>query len=131
MDFTRIRLASLILHGALLWAGVSILRFSQYSISKVLISLDYVFQWAIVLPLELVVASFTVGYWSPDINVAAWITLFLVAIVIFNVFGVLGFAEEEFWASILKLAAVVIFMIIGLILGSFYFLALKIGLTRT
>lgn len=78
---------------------------------------NYVFQWAIVLPLELVVAGLTVGYWNPDINVAAWITLFLVAIIIINVFGVLGFAEEEFWSSILKLAAVVIFMLIGLILG--------------
>ncbi|KAH8775978.1 amino acid permease/ SLC12A domain-containing protein [Hyaloscypha sp. PMI_1271] len=77
---------------------------------------NYVFQWAIVLPLELVVAGFTVGYWNPDINVGVWITVFLIAIVIINVFGVLGFAEEEFWSSILKLAAVVIFMIVGLIL---------------
>jgi amino acid permease len=81
---------------------------------------DYVFQWAIVLPLELVVAGFTVGYWNPDINVGVWITVFLIAIVIINVFGVLGFAEEEFWSSILKLAAVVIFMIVGLILGEPY-----------
>jgi len=70
-----------------------------------------------VLPLELVVASFTVGYWNEDINVAAWISLFLAAVVIINVFGVLGFAEEEFWSSILKLGAVVTFMVIGLILG--------------
>jgi amino acid transporter len=80
---------------------------------------DYVFQWAIVLPLELVVASFTVGYWNEDINVAVWITLFLAFIVIINVFGVLGYAEEEFWSSVLKLAAIVIFMIVGLILGSY------------
>jgi amino acid permease len=33
---------------------------------------NYVFQWAIVLPLELVVAGLTVGYWNPDINVAVW-----------------------------------------------------------
>ena len=78
---------------------------------------NYVFQWAIVLPLELVVAGLTVGYWNPDINVGVWITVFLLAIVIINVFGVLGFAEEEFWSSILKLAAVVIFMFVGLILG--------------
>lgn len=78
---------------------------------------NYVFQWAIVLPLELVVAGLTVGYWNPDINVAVWITLFLVTIVIINVFGVLGFAEEEFWASVLKLSAICIFMIIGLVLG--------------
>ncbi|PMD21552.1 putative amino-acid permease inda1 [Hyaloscypha hepaticicola] len=77
---------------------------------------NYVFQWAIVLPLELVVAGFTVGYWNPDINVGVWITVFLLAIVIINVFGVLGFAEEEFWASLLKLAAVCIFMVVGLIL---------------
>ena len=78
------------------------------------------FQWAIVLPLELVVAGFTVAYWNKDISVAVWITVFLLAIVIINVFGVLGFAEEEFWSSVLKLAAVVIFMIVGLILGAPY-----------
>jgi len=78
---------------------------------------NYVFQWAIVLPFELVVASLTVGYWNKDITVAAWITLFLVTIIIINVFGVLGFAEEEFWASILKLIAICIFMFIALILG--------------
>jgi amino acid transporter len=78
---------------------------------------DYVFQWAIVLPLELVVASFTVGYWNPDINVAVWISLFLVFIVLVNIFGVLGFAEEEFWSSVLKLGAIISFMIIGLVLG--------------
>lgn len=78
---------------------------------------NYVFQWAIVLPLELVVASITVGYWSPDTNVAVWITIFLVAIVLINVFGVLGFAEEEFWSSVLKLGAIISFMFISLILG--------------
>ncbi|KAH8656508.1 amino-acid permease inda1 [Tricladium varicosporioides] len=77
---------------------------------------NYVFQWAIVLPLELVVAGFTVSYWNEEVNVGVWITIFLLAIVFINVFGVLGFAEEEFWSSVLKLAAVVIFMIVGLIL---------------
>ncbi|KUJ17589.1 putative amino-acid permease inda1 [Mollisia scopiformis] len=77
---------------------------------------NYVFQWAVVLPLELVVASFTVGYWNPDINVAVWISLFLAVIVIVNVFGVLGFGEAEFWASVLKLFAVCIFMVVGLVL---------------
>jgi yeast amino acid transporter len=39
-----------------------------------------------------------------------------VAIVLINVFGVLGYGEEEFWSSLLKLAAIVIFMIIALIM---------------
>lgn len=76
---------------------------------------NYVFQWAIVLPLELVVAGMTVRYWGVDINVGIWITVFLVVIIIINIFGVLGYAEEEFWASMLKLCTIVIFLIIGLV----------------
>ncbi|TKA28452.1 hypothetical protein B0A50_03919 [Salinomyces thailandicus] len=78
---------------------------------------NYVFQWAIVLPLEINVAGLTIGYWDPDrsIDIAVWITIFLVIIVFINIFGVLGYAEEEFWVSLLKLFTIVIFMIIGLI----------------
>lgn len=80
---------------------------------------NYVFQWAIVLPLELTVCGLTVQYWNRDIHVAVWISIFLVAIIIINVFGTLGYAEEEFWASLIKLIATVVFMIIAfaLVLG--------------
>lgn len=74
------------------------------------------FQWIIVLPLELTVCSFTVQYWNRDVNVAVWITIFWVAIMVVNIFGTLGYAEEEFWASSFKLIAIVIFMIIAVVL---------------
>lgn len=76
---------------------------------------NYVFQWAIVLPLELTVAGLTVNYWGADVNVGVWITVFFFVIVFINIFGVLGYAEEEFWVSLLKLSTVIIFMIMGLI----------------
>lgn len=76
---------------------------------------NYVFQWAIVLPLELVVAGLTVNYWGADVNIAVWISVFFLAVVLINVFGVLGYAEEEFWVSGLKLITIVIFMVIGVI----------------
>jgi amino acid transporter len=41
--------------------------------------------------------------------------MFILIIILINVFGVLGYGEEEFWSSVLKLAAIVIFMIIGLV----------------
>ena len=75
-----------------------------------------VLQWAIVLPLELTVCSFTVQYWNKDISVAVWITIFWVFIIIVNVFGTLGYAEEEFVSSCFKLAATVIFMIVAVVL---------------
>ncbi|EDN06778.1 hypothetical protein HCAG_03308 [Histoplasma mississippiense (nom. inval.)] len=56
-----------------------------------------------------------IGYWDMDTNICVWITVFLVAIVAINIFGILGYGEEEFWSSSLKLAAVVIFMIIALV----------------
>lgn len=77
---------------------------------------NYVFQWAIVLPLELVVCGLTVQYWDADISVAVWITVFLAVIVIISLFGGIGYAEEEFWSSCIKLAATIIFMIISFVL---------------
>ncbi|KAL0959014.1 hypothetical protein HGRIS_014326 [Hohenbuehelia grisea] len=76
---------------------------------------NYVFQWAIVLPLEITVAGTTVGYWTDKVPIAAWITIFWIVIVIACVFGTLGFAEEEFWSSCLKLLVVVMFCFIGIV----------------
>jgi amino acid transporter len=79
---------------------------------------NYVFQWAIVLPLELNVAAITVHYWegAQGTSVAVFMTVFWVFIILINLFGTLGYAEEEFWSSCLKLSATVIFMIIALVL---------------
>lgn len=76
---------------------------------------NYVFQWAVVLPLEITVAGTTVGYWTDDVPIAAWITIFWIVITILCVFGTLGYAEEEFWSSCLKLFVVVLFCFIGVV----------------
>jgi amino acid transporter len=77
---------------------------------------NYVLQWAVVLPLELTVCGLTIGYWNDEISVGVWITVFLVVIIIINVFGTLGYAEEEFWASVFKLSATIIFLILALVM---------------
>ncbi|KAF5485173.1 Amino-acid permease inda1 [Colletotrichum siamense] len=79
---------------------------------------NYVFQWAIVLPLELTVCGLTINYWegAREVSLAVWITVFWVAIIFINIFGTLGYAEEEFWSSLLKLSAICIFMIVAFIL---------------
>ncbi|RYP22544.1 hypothetical protein DL765_001602 [Monosporascus sp. GIB2] len=76
---------------------------------------NYVFQWAIVVPLELTVVSIAIQYWNNQISIAVWITVFMLVLLIVNVFGTLGYAEEEFWSSCLKLSATVIFIIIAFI----------------
>ena len=77
---------------------------------------NYCLQWSLTLPLEMTVAAEVIKFWRPDIHVSIWISMFLLVIVLINVFGVRGYGEEEFWASALKLTAIGIFVVIGLVL---------------
>ena len=54
--------------------------------------------------------------WNNEINVAVWITIFWFLIIFVNIFGTLGYAEEEFWASLFKLLAIIVFMIVAVVL---------------
>jgi amino acid transporter len=49
------------------------------------------------------------------VHLAVWITIFMLAIVVISVFGVLGYAEEEFWVSLLKLTTIIVFLFMGVI----------------
>ncbi|KAJ9113580.1 hypothetical protein QFC20_001932 [Naganishia adeliensis] len=76
---------------------------------------NYFLQWAVVLPLEITAAAITVQYWTTEVNVAVWITVFFIAIIVVNIFGTLGYAEEEFWSSCLKLLVTMMFIIAGIV----------------
>jgi len=78
---------------------------------------NYFLQWFFILPFEIVVASFTINYWTQgSVNPGVWMAVFLIALIFISVFGTLGYAEEEFWSSFLKLTAIVTFIVIGLVL---------------
>lgn len=79
---------------------------------------NYALQWLVVLPLELVAASITVLYWNKTINPAAFVVIFYVLIVAINFFGVKGYGEAEFVFSIIKVTAVVGFIILGIIIAA-------------
>ena len=89
---------------------------------------NYALNWLTVLPLEIVSASITVDYWvwvmpggekylingkeqvqNIGLN-AAWVSIFLVLIVLINFFGVKGYGEAEFIFSIVKVTAVIGYM---------------------
>lgn len=67
-------------------------------------------QWLTVLPLEIVAASLTIGYWDEKIPRAIFVTIFLLVILAINMFGVKGYGEAEFIFSIIKVVAVIGFM---------------------
>ncbi|KAK2803613.1 glyceraldehyde-3-phosphate dehydrogenase 1 [Onygenales sp. PD_10] len=77
---------------------------------------NYALQWIVVLPLEIVAAALTVDYWNSPISPAVWVTIFYIMIVAINLFGVRGYGEAEFLFSIIKITAIVGFIILGIIL---------------
>jgi len=80
---------------------------------------NYAIQWLVVLPLEIVAASITLGFWpgARETNEAAWVTIFLVVIVAINFFGVRGYGEAEFVFAIIKVVAVIGFILLGIVLN--------------
>lgn len=74
-------------------------------------------QWLVVLPLELTAAGITVSYWNSTINVGVFITIFLVALTAINLAGVRGYGEAEFVFSIIKVIAVLGFIILGIVIN--------------
>jgi amino acid transporter len=64
----------------------------------------------VVLPLEIIAASMTIDYWDVKVNKALFVTLFLLAVVVINLFGAKGYGEAEFIFAIVKITAVTGFM---------------------
>lgn len=78
---------------------------------------NYMLQWLVVLPLEIVAASITVNYWGTDPKYRdGFVALFYVVIVSINMFGVKGYGEAEFVFSFIKVITVIGFIILGIIL---------------
>lgn len=77
---------------------------------------NYAMQWLVIMPLELVAAAIAIQYWDVTYNPAAFCAFFYTLIIIINFFGVKGYGEAEFVFSILKVLAVVGFIILGIVL---------------
>lgn len=62
------------------------------------------------LPLEIIAGAMTIDYWEVKVNKALFVTIFLLVIVVINLFGAKAYGEAEFIFAIVKITAVVGFM---------------------
>lgn len=70
------------------------------------------------MPLEIVAATLVLQFWTNDsINNNAFVAIFLVLIIGINLFGVKGYGEAEFVFSIIKVVAVIGWIILGIVLN--------------
>ncbi|RDL41140.1 Amino acid transporter-like protein [Venustampulla echinocandica] len=78
---------------------------------------NYAMQWLFVMPLEIMAASIVLEFWSLPIPGWASITVFLTLIISINLFGVKIYGEAEYCFSIMKVTAVIGFIILGVVIN--------------
>lgn len=74
---------------------------------------NYWFNWAITVAAELVAATIIMKFWFPDVPSTIWSGLFLVVILVINYFSSGAFGESEFWFALIKVIAVLAFIVLG------------------
>ncbi|ETI26885.1 hypothetical protein G647_09984 [Cladophialophora carrionii CBS 160.54] len=75
---------------------------------------QYAIGWLITLPFEITAAGLTIDYWH-HYNIGIWIAVFLTTLIIVQFFGVKGYGEVEFVLGIIKIIAVLGFIIFGIV----------------
>ncbi|KAJ3169014.1 hypothetical protein HK101_011584, partial [Irineochytrium annulatum] len=76
---------------------------------------NYWAQWAVTLPAELIAGGVVMQYWLPYVPTYVWSIVFLVPLTMVNAIGVRGFGEIEYTMSLIKVIAIVIFLLFGVI----------------
>lgn len=76
---------------------------------------NYWFNYIAVSMVELAVVGKFVNYWFPDIPQWVSAAFFLVAITAVNLAGVRAFGEFEFWFALIKVAAVIGMIVLGVV----------------
>ncbi|QOJ91894.1 MULTISPECIES: amino acid permease [Pseudomonas] len=81
----------------------------------------YWLTWTVAIGSEFTAAGILMVRWFPDTPVWMWSALFGAAVFISNIISVRSFAETEFWLSLVKVLAVIAFLVVGggAILGGF------------
>lgn len=108
-------LGELVLHRATSGAFVSYMREFFGEFAAYVTGWLYWLNWALTGIAELSAVGLYVQYWFP--NMPTWLTVLIALAVVLtiNLLSARAFGEFEFWASLLKVAAIVIFLVVGLV----------------
>ncbi|MET8329190.1 amino acid permease [Streptomyces sp. NPDC005181] len=75
----------------------------------------YWFLLVVVLAVEATAAAQIAHGWVPAVDQWAWVLAFMVVFTVANLTAVKNFGEFEFWFAALKVAAIVIFLVLGVL----------------
>lgn len=79
-------------------------------------SYNYWFNWAITVAVDLATASFVMSFWFPHVPLVYWSALFFFLILGLNFLTVRFYGESEYFLSIVKVIAILVFIAIGFLM---------------
>ncbi|WP_220738594.1 amino acid permease [Leuconostoc miyukkimchii] len=80
------------------------------------VAISYWLTWTIALGSEFTASGIIMQKWFPNIPVWAFSGLFIVIILLSNIFSVKIFGESEYWLAAIKVVAIIAFLVIGVLI---------------
>ncbi|KAG0347345.1 hypothetical protein BG004_007935 [Podila humilis] len=77
---------------------------------------NYWYAYAMLIGAEATAAGIIIGYWDLPVNIAVWITIVLVVMLLLNIIAVSFFGEAEFWFASIKLITICGLIILGFVI---------------
>lgn len=77
---------------------------------------NYWYSWAVTIAAELSAIVLIMKFWFPDSPSALWSGLFLLIIFLLNALSVKSFGESEYWFSLIKVIAIIVFIGTGVLM---------------
>lgn len=108
-------LGELVLHRATSGAFVSYMREFYGERAAYVTGWMYWLNWALTGIAELSAVGLYMQYWFPDLPKWMTVLVALAVVLTINLLSARAFGEFEFWAAILKVAAIVVFLIVGIV----------------
>ncbi|PHH85858.1 hypothetical protein CDD83_11087 [Cordyceps sp. RAO-2017] len=77
---------------------------------------NYWYAYAMLVGAEATAAGIIIDYWKPPVNIAVWITVVLIVMLLLNIVAVGFFGEAEFWFASVKLITICGLIILGIVI---------------
>ncbi|RDA84879.1 hypothetical protein CP532_2084 [Ophiocordyceps camponoti-leonardi (nom. inval.)] len=77
---------------------------------------NYWYAYAMLVGAEATAAGIIIDYWKPPVNIAVWIAVVLVVMLLLNIVAVGFFGEAEFWFASIKLITLCGLIILGVVI---------------
>ena len=71
----------------------------------------------IILPAELSAAAVLINYWNQEVNNAVWITIFMIVVIVINMFGAGVYGECEFIFAYVYFSSLLSFLLVLIVLA--------------